>query len=363
MSRSALINLLKLALAGTLVWYVVWEKAGGPARIAEALASMDRRQWALGLGVVFAANVLSMVRWHFLMRSVGLTSTPWLAIRLGFIGVFFNNVVPGLTGGDLVKAVYVARENPAQRSGAAISVIVDRIIGIVALALIAAVVIPFDLERYGKAAVGIYGFLAAAGLGSAVALSRRVKARLKGLVGSGGRSSAAEGEGGLLVKLARIVKKIDEAVSAYRDRLGQVLLAVVMSVAVHLLIIVAISIFGDALAAGGQQSLPDMDPVARAARAAELDNLAGLGLEAYSSTIPIIMIISALPVAPAGWGLGEAAFVFFFGQLDVAESDATALSLTYRLTATLISLLGGLFLLMDRKRILEAAHAEDDPAD
>lgn len=360
MSRSALFNLLKLAFAGALIWWVV-QKAGGPAAIVERVASMDPGRWVLGLGIVLLANVLSMVRWHFLMVSVGLHSTPFLAIRLGFIGVFFNNVVPGLTGGDLLKAVYVTRENPSQRSAAAISVIVDRVIGIVALALIAAVVIPFDLQRYGAAAVGIYGFLAAAGLGSAVALSRRAKTRLRALMnraesaGSGGRIQA------LLAKVAGLLKKIDEAVSVYRDRLGQVVLALVMSVAVHLLIIVAISVFGDALAEGGRSNLSDLPVAEQATRLEQLDTFAALGLDEYCSVIPIIMILSAVPVAPGGYGVGEELFNRFFAPLGVVDTDATTLSLTYRLTATLISLLGGVFLLMDRKRVLEAA-AEEPPA-
>jgi len=347
--RSSLITLFKLVFAASLIWWVV-DSAGGPAKIAAVLSSMDRTQWLLGLGVVFTANCLSMLRWHFLMQSVGLHSTPWLALRLGFIGVFFNNVVPGLTGGDLIKAVYVTRENPQQRSAAVVSVIVDRIIGIVALALIAAVVIPFDLEQYGQAAVGIYGFLFAASIGAVLALSRRAKVKLRSLLERFGFSSATRGAGALT--------KIDEAVSMYRDRMRQIGAALVMSVAVHMLIIVAISIFAGALISGGRSAL-DTQPVAEAAvREVQLDAFEDLGLDAYCSVIPIIMIGSAVPVAPAGWGVGEKLFEHFFTLAGVAKIDAATLSLTYRLTATLVSLLGGILLLLDRKRIKEAQNEQ-----
>jgi len=344
-SRSAIITILKVVFAACLIWFVV-DNAGGPAKIANMLRNIDRQQWLVGLSVMLVGTSFSMLRWHYLMNSVGLNSTPLTALRLGFIGVFFNNVVPGLTGGDLVKAVYVTRENPQQRSAAVVSVIVDRIIGIVALALVAAVVIPFNFSQYGQAATGIYGFLVVTAVTAVLALSRRTKAKIRSLLEKVGFNADSRGAGALT--------KVDQAVSMYRDRIRQIIIALGMSVVVHMLIIVAISIFAGALIDGVTTELSDMDPSEAVARQAELEVFDSLGLDAYCSIIPIIMIISALPVAPNGWGVGEAAFVYFFGEAGVAKADATSLSLTFRLTATLISLLGGVFLLLDRKRVLEA---------
>jgi uncharacterized protein (TIRG00374 family) len=349
--RSTIFTILKLVFAACLIWFVV-DRAGGTAKIANMLQSMDRQKWLLGLGVMFGATCLSMLRWHYLMKSVGLNSTPLAALRLGYIGVFFNNVVPGLTGGDLVKAVYVTRENPNQRSAAVVSVIVDRIIGIVALALVAAVVIPFNFAQYGQAAIGIYGFLLVAAIAAVLTLSRRAKTKLRSLLEKFGFNSATRGAGAL--------SKIEQAVSMYRDRFQQIVVALFMSVAVHLLIIFAISIFAEALIDGMTTGLPDLEPDEAMVRQAELEIFGSLEIEAYCSIIPIIMIISALPVAPAGWGVGEVAFLYFFGEAGVAETDATSLSVTFRLTSTLISLLGGVFLLLDRKRVLEATSEQAD---
>lgn len=398
MKNKALTMLLKLGLTGGLMYLVIhfvgWEQ------IKTALSNMDRGRWAVGLGLMFTANCLSMLRWHLLMRSVGLNSTPWLALRLGFVGVFFNNIMPGLTGGDLVKAIYVARENPKQRAGAAVSVIVDRAIGIVALALIAAVVIPLDFERYHVAALGTYGFLAAAAVGSAFALSRRLKAGLRRLLGrdadgsdAGGANPSAEGGlSGLGTKIFAVFSKIESAVSTYRERMGVIAVALGMSVVVHMIIIFALSAFGGALALGGLEAIEaDGLPLGDAQiaewvdehgrdpthderfqlevqhsleRVAELETLREVELSAYCSVVPIIMIGSAVPLFPMGAGVGEALFPFFFDMVHVASSDAVALSLTYRITAMLISLLGGLVLLMDRRRVMEAQHeAEEDTAE
>lgn len=352
MTRKLLLNLLKLGLAAALLWWVV-DEAGGVDVILRSLSGIDRRGWVVGLLLVLAANIVAMLRWHQLMRSVGLNSTPWIALRLGFLGVFFSNIVPGLTGGDLVKAVYVTRENRQQRAAAVVSVIVDRIIGIIALALIAAVVIPFDLERFGDAALGIYGFLAAAAVGGTFALSRRAKSRLRALLGRFGRGSSGP---------ATVLGKLDDAVSIYRHRVGALCWALAVSFVVHLLIIMALQVFGQALSDGATARAGD-GGADLATHVADLQTLAPLGLDVYCAVIPIIMIISSLPVAPAGWGVGEKAFEYFFQAAGAATSAAVALSVTYRLTCMLVSLLGGVFFVLDRKAVLEASHAEGEHRD
>jgi len=344
LKRSTLINLAKLLFAAGLIWWVLQKV--GLQNVVDRLQNIQVEVWLVGLLVIFLGNCLSMVRWHLLMRSVGLDSTVWGALRLGFIGVFFNNVVPGLTGGDLVKAFYITREHPLQRADAVISVIVDRVIGIVALALIAAVIIPFDMERYGQAAALIYGFLAVTAVGGAVVLSRRIKARIKRLSEALGRKPKEEG--------TTMLGKLERAVSMYRDRMGTVALAMVMSVGVHMLLITGLWIFGKALTQEGSPTqLADL-------AIAGQQQLGSLGLDVYCSIVPVIMMISSLPLAPAGWGVGETAFQHFFSTVNVAEDASVALSFTYRLTATLISLLGGLFLVVDRKKGMKELPGSDD---
>ena len=78
-------------------------------------------------------------RWWWLLRVNGLDVSLGETIRLTWIGVFFNNVMPGQTGGDAVKAVYIVRRCPDGRIPALMSVIVDRILGLGSLALLGAI--------------------------------------------------------------------------------------------------------------------------------------------------------------------------------------------------------------------------------
>ena len=84
-------------------------------------------------------------------------------------------------------------------------------------------------------------------------------------------------------------------------------------------------------------------------------------LEDSSGTMTqIATIVSAIPAAPGGWGLGEATYGYLFDLLGASAAIGVATSITFRLCQLLFSLLGGLFLLApgsraDLKEVRDAA--------
>ena len=57
---------------------------------------------------------------------------------LGSIGMVFNLVIPGAVGGDLIKAAYLVRMQ-IKKTQAIASMVIDRILGLLALFILAAV--------------------------------------------------------------------------------------------------------------------------------------------------------------------------------------------------------------------------------
>jgi len=92
------------------------------------------------LGVVVAAFLVSQTilafRWWLFMRSSNIQIPLWSAIKLTFLGLYFNNFLPGSIGGDLVRAWYVAKHTH-RRMAAVISVFVDRLLALLATILMA----------------------------------------------------------------------------------------------------------------------------------------------------------------------------------------------------------------------------------
>lgn len=106
----------------------------------DALQNANALWLVPGLAAVGIAMLLQTQRWVMLMAVQDIRMGWWRAWRLVMVGAFFNMFLLGSTGGDVVKIFYAMRETATKKSAAFLSVLVDRIIGLVALIAVAAVI-------------------------------------------------------------------------------------------------------------------------------------------------------------------------------------------------------------------------------
>lgn len=86
--------------------------------------------------ILIAFNTLFLAwRWHVLLKFYKFGTTFINALRFYLIGLFFNYALPGAVSGDLVKAYYISRTQPNQKMKAALSVLVDRVLGLYSMLL------------------------------------------------------------------------------------------------------------------------------------------------------------------------------------------------------------------------------------
>src|SRR5262249_20351426 len=141
------------------------------ARLLRAPGSL-----ALAIVLYLVAGMISFQRWHVLLRAVHVDARFWRVQKLAFIGLFFSNVIPGMTGGDLVKAIMVARDHPEQRPAAVLSVIIDRIIGLLGLVFVAVGALLFQTgHQYEEMAKKLHWILLAIAVCSVVMLSKKLR--------------------------------------------------------------------------------------------------------------------------------------------------------------------------------------------
>jgi uncharacterized protein (TIRG00374 family) len=268
---------------------------------------------------ILAMYLLGIKRWQILLKAQGLPISFFEATRLTFIGFFFNNVVPGMTGGDVVKAVLVARAYPGRGPDAVATVIVDRVLGLVVLAGLAAGVLMLNYDTYQTVAFWVFLFLGLTILLIVLFLSRRVRRflRIDRLLNS--------------LPGSQILKRLDLAFLNYRNQ-GQVLtVAVLLSLGAHVANILSVYFMGIDLGVTTTNGLKEPE------------------LLTYMATVPIVMIVSSIPLLPGGWGLGEAAFGYFFRSVGIRNlSLSVGLSVLHRFSLLVFSLVGGVFLLFGR---------------
>src|SRR5215469_719233 len=99
--KKILFNLIKFGVSISIVAWLVVDTSRNRA-FAE-LADQPKHWGLLALAVVtgLTAVVLTFVRWHVLVRALGLNFSLKDAIRLGFLGYLLNFVSFGAVGGDL----------------------------------------------------------------------------------------------------------------------------------------------------------------------------------------------------------------------------------------------------------------------
>jgi glycosyltransferase 2 family protein len=104
------------------------------------------------LALCAGAMLLTFVRWFVLVWAQDFPFRPGDALRLGFIGYLFNFVAPGAVGGDLVKAALIARQQTSRRMIAAATVVIDRIVGLLALLMIGGIAVLVPTRLVGQPA-------------------------------------------------------------------------------------------------------------------------------------------------------------------------------------------------------------------
>jgi uncharacterized protein (TIRG00374 family) len=253
---------------------------------------------------------MQAIRWGLLMRARGLETTIWKRFRLIMVGAFFNFCMPGMTGGDLIKAYYAAK-NSDRRTDAVMSVIFDRIAGLIALILLAGFAGLFWLqdEVARWITLGIWLGLAAMACGAFVFFNIPMRNRL-------GISWILRG-----LPAQKWLLKIDDAATAYGNHKGALAAATAITIPVHLATVTAAVLAGYALG----MRVP-------------------LGLAV--TKLPIVFLSGAVPLTYQGLGvmewLGRHLLVdppiVYFNQL-------VGLLLFYRLYQVVYGVLGSVFLL------------------
>lgn len=139
--KDIVLLVLKITLAVALVtWLVKSDKLDfrqlGILKEHPGLLLFNIASW------IIAPVLLGSLRWLLLLRGLGYQLKYTKALTLHFIGFFFNAAMPGAVGGDLVKVAYVVRDNRSLgKSNAMMSVLLDRVVGLLGLFTIGSIVI------------------------------------------------------------------------------------------------------------------------------------------------------------------------------------------------------------------------------
>src|SRR5438876_1251471 len=133
--KKILVTIFQLAVT-IAVLYWVYHDPNRRAQMGEALRHAHYSWVVLGILAYIIVEIAAAFRWHVLLKVQGIHLSFWRLSGLFLIGMFYNQFLPGGTGGDIMKSYYLLKETPDKKAGALLAVVFDRFIGLVALVAI-----------------------------------------------------------------------------------------------------------------------------------------------------------------------------------------------------------------------------------
>jgi uncharacterized protein (TIRG00374 family) len=278
--------------------------------IKRLVREADRKYLLAAILLLPLSYVLTSVRWHLLLESLGIRLSFARSLVLNLVGAFYNAFMPGTTGGDLIKAYYAAKQTTEFRTRAVLSVLIDRVIGLMALILVGGAMAAYQWHIPDCRRVAILSALitGAVFVGLVVFYSRRLR-RWTGLDFVLRR-----------LPMQRQVQKAVAAMEIYRDRPTPLLIALLLSMPVHVTSILS------ATFAGWAFRLP-------------------MPVFYYWVVVPVVALVGAIPISPQGAGVMEFFAVELTRRHGVTVGQAFVLVMSIRLIQVFWNLVAGAFVL------------------
>jgi glycosyltransferase 2 family protein len=300
--------------------------------LRETFTERDINFWpfALACALWVVCLVITFLRWYVLVRAQDLPFTVRNAMRLGLVSYFFNSILPGSVGGDVIKAVAVAREQ-SRRTVAVATVLIDRVIGLWALAWLVALAggifwVIKDPHLMGNEALKMIVRLT-----SGLVFVSAVIWSLMGLF-SPARSEAIAQRLHNLPKFGGLLAEFWRAGWMYRRKKKAVALALVMTLVGHLGWVLIFHLCVSAF--------PDVDSA---------------NLAEHVLIVPVGMTAQALFPLPGGVGGGEAAYGWLYTLIGNAAIGGILGCLVQRVIAWGIGLIGYvIYLRMPKEEVVQA---------
>ena len=128
--KRILLTIVQLGVTGAMLWYVFHDPSQRD-QMKNALYAADYRWVGVGILAYVVVEISAAIRWQILLRVQNIRLNLSRVAGLFLIGMFYNQFLPGGTGGDIMKSYLLLKETPGKATGALLAVVFDRMVGLV----------------------------------------------------------------------------------------------------------------------------------------------------------------------------------------------------------------------------------------
>lgn len=315
--RQLLTFVLKAAVTGVLL-YFAFSRVNFHF-IGERLDRIDYMWLAAAVLIFIAQTILGSLRWQRIVLHCDTPDAPSFtiprALRYTFIAAFFNQTLPSTVGGDAVRIWLLGRDHGGWRA-ATYSVLIDRLTGVLVLALLVILCLPWSFalisDITGRIALLVVGF---GSIGACLVFLVLGFVRWRWL------------------ERWWLTRQLGAAASMAHRVFGSASSGVPIiaySLLIHAMSVTAAWCLAKSVAA----------PLAWS--------------EALLLVLPVLLI-ATIPLSIAGWGTREAAMILAFGYAGLPETEGLIVSVLLGIAMFAAGLVGGVVWMLDRgKRLRDA---------
>jgi uncharacterized protein (TIRG00374 family) len=320
------LSILKWVIALGIIAYLVSQNRESFEQISTK--TIDWRFLIAAFALCGGSIVLTFYRWYLLVIALDFPFRFSDALRLGSLGILSNFVGPGGVGGDVVKAVLMAREQKGRRSVAIATILLDRILGLIGLLIIGAgaTLLVADHIDHRNTIVAILWGGSIAGLTGVVVLLHPATPRswwMKRLI--------------RVPKVGGIIADIADGISLYHQRRTIVALTVVLSVVSHFGLISSFYCCARIIATAPETP-------------------------SYVTQLllfPLAEIVGVIVPLPGGVGALEAAVEESYSLASKDPAIGLIAVGAYRISQIVVAAIGSVFYMASRRQIQELLAAEE----
>ena len=320
MTKNQILVILKVIVSGGLIWFLLSSIDIGAAK--------DRILGADNVMILCAGFVLLLqmgvggARWWAVMRAIE-TPLPWFELtKLFWIGGFFSQALPSSVGGDPIR-IYMAYKDGLPLSKAINGVMLERVVTIIGLTILVIAVQPWFVPKL-NAETQMLTLTVLALLGAGTIFGVIVLLYLDRLPEALSKFRIVRGMNALAADSRLLFLRLKGAV-----------LASIFGILTH--VNISLCVFFLAMSIGVDVTWLDCMVL-----------------------MPLVILVTTLPISIAGWGVREGAMVTAFALVGVPGEGALVLSLMLGILGIVMMIPGGGFWLIRRKagEAMSAADAE-----
>lgn len=310
-----------------LLYAVIFYRFVDERALLSRLASTQLGYVAGAIAIYVAGQLLSALKWQLLLKPLRLSASYAQLAAFYFTGMFFNNFLPTIVGGDAVKAVLLARVTGAP-ARATMSVFMERDVGLLALLSIAtaaalrgARVTLFAVPLLAWTLLLLAAFVAANVALTDVRAYRLADWILSRLPLGAFRPKAAS---------------LHSAIVPYTKSIATLIASILLSFVFQTIVIVVV--FLNVRALGLHPSVPITD---------------------LAVIVPLVSLAGMLPISVNGLGVRDYLYIELLDQFGVPAEAALSLALLYVAVTLIASLPGGLVYALRRPSSTRLQRAEN----